>query len=89
MARADSAQAGVELVAARFPEEVGRLQRLVVTDPTFRELCEEYGLAQESLAAFEAMPDAAERAEVPDYRSVIAELETEISRYLGGTLPDR
>ncbi len=89
MARADSAQAGVERVAARFPEEVGRLQRLVVTDPTFRELCEEYGLAQESLAAFEAMPDAAERAEVPDYRSVIAELETEISRYLGGTLPDR
>lgn len=89
MARTDSAQAGVEQVAARFAAEVGRLQRLAVTDPTFRELCEEYGLAQESLAAFEAMPDAAERAEVPDYRAVIAELETEIGRYLGGTRPDR
>jgi hypothetical protein len=84
MARADSAQAGLERVAAKFPRDAGRLQGLAVTDPEFRELCEEYGLAQESLAVFEAMPDAAERPEVSDYRSVIAELETEIGRFLGG-----
>lgn len=89
MARADSAQAGVAQVAARFPEEAGRLQGLAVTDPDFRELCEEYGLAQESLARFEAMPDAADRPEVPDYRAVIAELETEISRFLMEARPGR
>lgn len=89
MARADSAQAGIGQVAARFPKEAGRLQGLAVADPDFRELCEEYGLAQESLARFEAMPDAADRPEVPDYRAVIAELEGEIGRYLGEARPGR
>jgi len=84
MARADSAQAGLERVAAKFAQDPGRLHGLAVADPGFRELCEEYGLAQESLAVFEAMPDAAGRPEVPDYRAIIAELESEIDRYLGG-----
>lgn len=39
--------------------------------------------ARESLARFEAMPDAVERPEVSDYRRVIADLEGEIERYLG------
>ena len=89
MARADSAQSGIERLAARFPEQAGRLHRLAVADPIFRELCEEYGLAQASLATFEAMSDAAERAEVPDFRKVIVELESEIGRYLGGVRPGR
>lgn len=89
MARTDSAQVGLERVAARFPEEAGRLQSLAVSNPEFRELCEEYGLAQASLAVFEAMPDAAERPEVPDYRAVIVELEGEIGRYLGEARPGR
>lgn len=89
MARDDSAEAGVRLVAAKFPEDAERLQRLSAADARFRELCEEYGLARESLAVFEAMPDAADRPEVPDYRAVIAELEGEIGRYLGGTPPGR
>ena len=50
--------------------------------PGFREICEEYALAQESLARFEARPDAAERPEIGDYRTVIAELESEIDRFL-------
>jgi hypothetical protein len=89
MTRADSAQVGIERVAARFPEDAARLKSLATAEPSFRELCEEYGLAQASLAAFEAMPDAAERPEVPDYRAVIAELETEIGRYLGEARPGR
>ncbi len=89
MARTDSAQAGIERIAARFPEQAGRLQGLAVADPGFRELCEEYALAQASLAVFEAMPDAAERPEVPDYRVVIAELEGEIGRFLRGARPGR
>jgi hypothetical protein len=53
----------------------------------FAKLCEEYALALESLARFEARPDAAERAEVGEYRTVIAELEHEIARFLKETTP--
>ncbi len=83
MARADSMQNGPAAIAARFPHAAGRVWGLADSNTDFRELCEEYGLACESLARFEAMPDAAERPEVPDYRRVIAELEGEIERYLG------
>ena len=80
-------QTGIAEVAIRFPAKAARLSGLAVRDPGFRELCEEYGLARASLARFEAMPDAAERPEVPDYRMVIAELEAEIGRYLGEARP--
>ena len=68
MARADIAQTGLAQAAARFPEAAARLRRLALADPGFRELCEEYGLARESLARFEARPDAAERPEISEYR---------------------
>ena len=87
MAQADSAQTGLAQVAARFPTAAARLRRLALADPRFRELCEEYGLARESLARFEARPDAAERPEITDYRSVIAELEGEIDRFLREARP--
>ena len=87
MAKADIAQTGLAQAAARFPAAAARLRRLALADPGFRELCEEYGLARQSLARFEARPDAAERPEVTDYRSVIAELEGEIDRSLREARP--
>jgi hypothetical protein len=83
MAQADLAQTRLARAVARFPEHAIALRRLVLADPEFRGLCEDYALAQESLARFEARPDAAERPEVPDYRRLIAELEREIGRFLG------
>jgi hypothetical protein len=82
MADTDIAQTGLARAVARFPEAAAALCRLALTDPAFREICEEYGLAQRSLAGFEARPDAAERPEIDDYRTVIAELEIEIDRCL-------
>ena len=82
MAKADIAQTGLAHAAARFPEAAARLRRLALADPGFRDLCEDYGLAKESLARFEARPDAAERPEITEYRSLIAELECEIDRFL-------
>ena len=55
---------------------------LVLSDPPFRGICEEYALAQQSLARFEGRADAAERPEVGDYRRLIAELEAEIGGFL-------
>jgi hypothetical protein len=79
---ADAEIAGLARAVARFPEAAAALRRLALTDPEFREICEEYALAEQSLAAFEARPDAAERPEIGEYRTVIAELENEIDRFL-------
>jgi hypothetical protein len=78
----DIAQRGLARAVARFPEAAATLRRLALTDPAFREICEEYALAERSLAGFEARLDAAERPEIGEYRTVIAELETEIGRVL-------
>ena len=83
MADADVARTGLARAVARLPEAAATARRLALTDPAFREICEEYGLALRSLAGFEARPDVAERPEIGDYRAVIAELETEIDRFLG------
>ncbi len=82
MADADIAQTGLTQAVARFPGAAATLRRLAATDPRFREICEEYGLARQSLAGFEARPDAGQRPEIGDYRVVIAELESEIDRLL-------
>jgi hypothetical protein len=82
MADADIAQTGLARAVARFPDAAATLRRLALTDPEFREICAEYALAQQSLAGFEARLDAAERPEIGDYRTVIAELEGEIQRFL-------
>ena len=87
MADTDIAQTGLARAVARFPEAAAGLRRLALTDPVFREICEEYALAQESLAAFEARPDAAERPEIGDYRTMIAEIEGEIDRLLKEARP--
>ena len=87
MADADIAKTGLARAVARFPEGAARLHRLSMTDPDFREICEEYALAQQSLAGFEARPDAVERPEIGEYRTVISELESEIDRFLKEAVP--
>ncbi|MER2509991.1 MAG: hypothetical protein ABTQ27_14720 [Amaricoccus sp.] len=82
MAKADIAEAGLARAMERFPEAAPALRRLARTAPEFCEICEEYALARQSLAGFEARADAAERPEIGDYRTVIAELEREIDRLL-------
>ena len=74
MPEIDIAKAGLAGAVARFPEAAATLRRLVSSDPQFRGICEEYALAQQSLARFEERADAAERPEIGDYRRVIAEL---------------
>ena len=54
MADAEIARKGLAQAMAQFPGGAARLHRLALIDRVFREICEEYGLAQESLARFEA-----------------------------------
>jgi hypothetical protein len=81
------ARAGLARAVERFHAEAASLRRLALAHREFRELCAEYALALESLARFEARPDAAERAEVGEYRMIIAELEHEIARTLKENMP--
>jgi hypothetical protein len=82
MDRSVAAHAGLAQVVERFPKSAALLRRLALRDQTFRGLCEDYALARASLAGFEARPDAAERPEIADYRTIIAELEGEIARFV-------
>lgn len=82
MPELEIAQLGLARAVTRFPEAAATLRRLARINPEFREICEEYGLAQQSLAGFEARPDAGERPEIGEYHTVIAELENEIERFL-------
>ena len=89
MAEADIARAGLAQAVARFPEAAAILRELALTDPGFREICADYALAQQSLDSFKARTDAAERPEIGDYRTVIAELESEIDRFVQEARPTR
>lgn len=87
MGNSESVQAGLARAAVRFPEAASSLRSLARTDPEFCELCVDYALAQDSLAWFVARPDAAERFEIGEFKTVIAELECEIDRYLKEAMP--
>ena len=68
----------MKVVLSRFPQYVSVIRRLFLKSEGFRNICEDYTLAVETLARFESLPDAEYRTEVPEYRRVIRELELEI-----------
>jgi hypothetical protein len=82
MGHADTAHTGLAEAIACFPGQAAQLRRLMLSDRAFRSLCEDYALARASLAGFEVLPDADSRPEIADYRMVIAELESEIARFV-------
>lgn len=83
MAKADIAQTGLAQAAARFPEAAARLCRVALRLGLPRPL-RGTSVAKENLDCFEARPDAAERPEVPECRSVLAEFD----RRLGEARPE-
>jgi hypothetical protein len=78
----EPAHLNLKQVIDRFPGKGSLIRRLALKDDVFRTICEEYSLARASLSWFEARPDASERPEIADYKSVIAGLEEEIGEIL-------
>jgi hypothetical protein len=72
----------LDAIITHFPDKGLLIRRLCLSDPSFRGLCDEYGLARMCLVRFEGMNDAAHALEIEEYRSVIAALEGEISGFL-------
>jgi hypothetical protein len=75
-------QTDLALIIGLFPDDARSIRRIYTADSGFRSLCDDYRLARASLARFEARPDAETREEIPEYRDIIAELETEIEQRL-------
>jgi hypothetical protein len=78
----DAARSNLTHVLERFPKAGNLIRRLFLADRGFRSVCEDYALARDALARFQAMPNAQQRPEIADYVSVIAELESEIVAFV-------
>jgi hypothetical protein len=72
----------VDHVAERFPDRGATVRRLYLSNEGFRAACEDFALSLASLRRFQARPDSAIRPEVDDYRTLLRELEDELSDYL-------
>jgi hypothetical protein len=73
----------IAAIVTRFPLRELEIRRRCARDPTFREICEDYGEALQALRHWEAAgPAGAARAN--DYRQMLQELEAEILGILGG-----
>ncbi len=71
-------------VLERFPERALVIREAFLRDESFRSVCEDYVMACDCLTRFEALPNAQQRPEISDYRSVITALENEIAAFLAG-----
>ncbi len=78
-------KAELSLVLERFPERALVIREVFLREESFRSACEDYALACECLARFEALSDTDGGTEISYYRSVIAELESEIAALLPGS----
>jgi hypothetical protein len=65
-----------------FPGRTEEVLRLSLRDPAFRDLCEDLEDAQASLSRLATRAGPAERPEVAEYRTIIAELEDEIRAHV-------
>lgn len=72
----------LNVVLERFPGHRQAILALSLSDRLFRSLIEDLVLAYESLERFEARPDADQRPEIPEYRTIIQELEADVRTYL-------
>lgn len=72
----------LNMVLENFPSHSQLILALSLSDRLFRSLLEDLLLAQESLARFEARPDADQRPEIPEYKTIIRELQDDVQAYL-------
>jgi hypothetical protein len=78
MPQPNTARSPIKVVLDRFPQHMSGIRRLFLRNEAFKNLCEDYALAVETLARFKNLPDADYRIEIPEYRDLIRELEMEI-----------
>ena len=69
-------------VIARYPEQTALIRRLLLREPSFRQVCEDFLFLLDTLAGFESRTKPLSAAEQEDYSRLRTELELEITRRL-------
>ena len=76
-------------ILKQFPEHSHTITRLMEEDPEFLALCEDYHLCVEALRYWEQSKEHEAETRVNEYRTLIKELEEEISQFLVALEPHR
>jgi hypothetical protein len=73
-----SATMHVAMVRKRFPNWGEEISRLALCNETFRDMCEEYGLAVEALVLLEQRNHPQDVDRLDEYRTLINQLEKDL-----------
>jgi hypothetical protein len=82
MAKVSPSSRLLQIVLESFPGHHQTILALSLKDRQFRSILEDLVLAHEALQRFEARPDADRLPEIPEYRTIINELNADIREYL-------
>lgn len=72
------------LIIKRNPDYWAGINALFESNEEFRLLCQEYGLATDTLAKLNSPSDTDSIKRREEYREIVRELETEIMKYIDG-----
>ncbi len=64
----------------RFPDDAAVLARLLGMDDSFRNVCEDYALAENTLARLERFQGPQQLPRIAEYRQLLSELASEIAK---------
>ena len=85
-----SAVTHVALVRKLFPDWGEEISRLALSNETFRDMCEEYGLAVEALDLLERRNQPQDADRMHEYRTLIRQMEKDLKyELLAAYNPDR
>ena len=85
-----SAVTHVAMVRKLFPDWDEEISRLALSNETFRDMCEEYGLAVEALDLLELRNQPQDLDRMYEYRSLIRQMEKDLKyELLAAYNPDR
>ncbi len=70
----------VDQLVRRFPDDAVVLARLFDMDDSFRNVCEDYALAEQTLARLEQFQVTTELHRIAEYRQLLSELASEIAK---------
>ena len=80
MATEERLPVDMDQLLSRFPGESAVLARLLAVDDGFRNVCEDYALAEITLARLEQLQGPQELPRIAEYRQLVRELAGEIAK---------
>ena len=80
MAAEERLPVDMDHLLSRFPGESAVLARLLAVDDGFRNVCEDYALAEITLARLERLQGPQELPRIAEYRQLVTELAGEIAK---------